>query len=335
MLVLTASNSVKISPNSVLEWIEGCFKNDGIDLKNESQIDFNDFSVKVHKDFTDKSTDDTLSKTYTMKLRSMIDELEGISMGTVSTSEYMAPLKSEIKDRYFSATMIMTYLRDPNEYYNRYHLGFFEGDYEIFVAEQRPEDYGMILGKLVHRILEKWNSAFEEFDQIMHILFMEYEILDHSLQNQFKNEVLSILKKLESSKLAADLLNTEEYRNEISITLRMDNDYLTGTLDRLIKNKYGIWEVIDYKTNRMENQTPAQYADHYEWQIKTYALLLSRLFPFQKQYPVTLYFVRSDQFYTKSFNSAEIERIYFDFQKILNEIKLNMPLTIDNKGQLM
>jgi len=329
-LILSASNPDKISKESALEWIYARFMEDGYDITLEDQIDLTDFSLIIHREMPVSAKTEGQDKLYAQNLRSIMDEVHNLKDTAQPISKYMQPISGRVTGRIFSATMIMTYLRDPEEYYNRYHLGFFEGDYELFLADKRPDDYGLILGKLVHRLLEKWPSAIENAEVLLDSLFIEYEILDSGAQKQLKSEIIPILAGLESSALAKDILNAREFRNEIAITMQIGEDYLTGTLDRLIKNADGIWEVIDYKTNRMGSKSPEFLGKHYEWQMRAYALLLSKVNPEQEFFPVTLYFIRSDQKYSYNFSKHETDQIFSDFQNIISEIKQEMPVDVED-----
>jgi RecB family exonuclease len=105
-------------------------------------------------------------------------------------------------------------------------------------------------------------------------------------------------------------------------------DYITGTIDRIIGNRDGLREVVDYKTNRISSQNLNQAAGKYDWQIKTYALLLSRLYPDQETYPVSLFFVKPDLLYVRNYKRADMLQIEDEFLDILSKIKKTMPVDL-------
>ena len=108
--------------------------------------------------------------------------------------------------------------------------------------------------------------------------------------------------------------------------MRLGDDFFTGTIDRIIKNDRGHWQVIDYKTNRISANRVKAVAQKYHWQMKGYALLLSHLYPQQETFPVLLYFVHPGEIFEQSFNKQEIEKIKEEFLTIIEEIKEKYPV---------
>jgi hypothetical protein len=67
-------------------------------------------------------------------------------------------------------------------------------------------------------------------------------------------------------------------------------------------------------------------AKKYEWQIKSYAIFISRLFPEQGQYPISYYFLEIDHLYQVSFSREEIVAMEADIMEIIAEIKKTFPI---------
>ncbi|MCD4693403.1 MAG: hypothetical protein K8R79_10850, partial [Calditrichales bacterium] len=68
--------------------------------------------------------------------------------------------------------------------------------------------------------------------------------------------------------------------------------------------------------------------EKYKWQIKAYALLLSRLYPEQEKYPVSLYFLLPDRLYSKVFTKQEVEKTAQLFLDTIQEIKDKIPVEL-------
>ena len=90
----------------------------------------------------------------------------------------------------------------------------------------------------------------------------------------------------------------------------------------IIKHSDGnIWQIIDYKTNDIKSNQANTTAKKYLLQMDVYALLLSGVFPDQKEYPVNLYFTKPDEIYKKIYSPDEIKDIKIRVKKIINELK--------------
>jgi len=109
--------------------------------------------------------------------------------------------------------------------------------------------------------------------------------------------------------------------------MRLGDDYLTGTLDRIYQNADGEWQVVDYKTNRIKASQVEQESVVYTDQIEAYALLLSKIFPDQKIYRVQLYFLHPDILFNKSFSKEDLENIEQGLLEVIQQIKTEFPIS--------
>jgi len=218
-------------------------------------------------------------------------------------SDQLLPLSDEPEAEIFSASQIMAFERDRNKYERRYHFGFFEDDYNIPLAHLHESDLSLILGKIVHKILEKYPVVD------MERIFYELDISDEVLKQDLKNDIDYIHDRIKRSLHLKTVLEAREYRNEVSILMAIDSDFLSGTIDKMYINNEGIWEVIDYKTNRITEGQIAETAAEYTIQTEVYALLMSFLYPDQKCYPVMLYFTYPDLVHRTIFNKEDLNTI--------------------------
>jgi ATP-dependent helicase/nuclease subunit A len=235
-------------------------------------------------------------------------------------SIFPAPAGKEI--RTFSPTQIMTYVRDKQAYYQKYHLGFFESDYEAFAEPFMPDEFALLKGKIVHRFLELLASAADEAQLTERILF-EFEVYESRLQQRFRNELAAIAQLVRESDEARAIVFAEQARSELTVTMRLGHDLLSGTMDRLYLNPEGLWEVVDYKTNRIKPEQIEQESSKYQWQIHIYALMLSKLYPQQKKYPVRLYFLHLNRFWIHAYSLNELDLIEKRLNRIILQIKEN------------
>ena len=87
-----------------------------------------------------------------------------------------------------------------------------------------------------------------------------------------------------------------EHGEQYDPDLKEDRILLQGVVDCAIIDEDGI-TVLDFKTDRVTEETLMQTADSYRMQVKTYAQALSKIFG-KKVISAQLYFFRMNQFVT-------------------------------------
>jgi len=276
-----------------------------------------------------------LEQTLTESLEASPGAVEG-SPGAESEPLRLPVNLLAVKDRpkgvTFSATQLLTFQADPQNYFRRYHLGFFESDYEFLKQVSDAESMSLVKGKIVHKILEDGIPGSDaEMLARLEQCFFTYEIFDPGDQQTLKTEVPALLQPFAGSEFAQKIFSAGEWKTEITLTMRLvgdsfgEEDYLTGTLDRIFRNPAGEWEVADYKTNNITAAEVEKTGQKYEMQMKTYALLLAQLFPDQPAYPVSLYFLLPEKEYQKVYSPAEVQEIYREFAGLVARIKEYYP----------
>ncbi len=258
------------------------------------------------------------------KAQSSINILKKSKSSSVDNSKspfYLEEITDQPKKEIFSATQLMTFIEDKKSYFNRYHLGFFEEDYERLITSGVDQDLAIIKGKIIHKYLEYYpNSDLES-------LLFEFEILNPAFKQELKDDLLVFENRLKDSKFLSSVLNNKEFKNELSITRKLGDSFLTGAIDRMFKNENRLWEVVDYKTNKIKSNQIDITAEKYKTQIEVYALLLSSIFPQQKNYNVTLYFIQPDDFFKKVFTKDELIKVENKLLQTIQEVKQYYPYT--------
>jgi ATP-dependent helicase/nuclease subunit A len=214
----------------------------------------------------------------------------------------------------FSATQLMTFAQDPEVYLERYHLGYFRDDYDRDAGGSGESDIAMLRGKIIHRFMEYEGKADPKD------LLFEFEIFDPKEAAEIVSEIEQLREQIAGSEYLQAVLAAKA-RNEIAITMRLGEDFLTGTLDRLYRDTEGNWCVIDYKSNRVTEATVDTAARKYGMQVKTYALLLSALYPGQNEYRVALYFTRIGAKRESVFSPDDVRELHSEFSAIVAEIR--------------
>ncbi len=226
----------------------------------------------------------------------------------------------------FSATQLMTFERSEEEYFRRYHLGFFESDYEFIKHLSGEDNRALLKGKIVHLILENGLPQHPaQLEDALEQAFFRYEIFDPDEQETLRIEIPGLLEKFKNSNTAKRVFSAPEWRSELSLTMSLGEDFFTGALDRVFRNAGGLWEVIDYKTNNISPGQVEKTAQKYRLQMQSYALLTAQLFPGQSGYPVSLYFLKPGELYTHCYTPEEIDRIRAYLLELIDRIKQYYP----------
>ena len=246
---------------------------------------------------------------------------------------YLRPVQDSPRGVTFSATQLLTIHADENQYLQRYHLGFFENDYEFLkqgkdepAAKNDAENLSLLKGKIVHKILEEGLPVNqEEIAEKLEKAFFYYEVFDPREQGILKEDIPALIGNFAQTEFAKTIFGAAEWKVEISLTMRLGGDYLTGTLDRIYRTAEGHWEVADYKTNNIRAAQVAEAGEKYMMQMKSYAMLMAQLFPGQGSYPVSLYFMKPQQEYRQLFTPAHVQDIQEEFLGLIKRIKQNFP----------
>ncbi len=305
----------KIAAGSMLAYLEEVF---GI-LENDGPVRGEGFTLEVERNVKLPPPVETDFSQLTKGLRRLNKVLSEAPVAVLQP-EFIRPVLPGEEIRTFSPTQIMTYVQDEQAYYQKYHLGFFESDYEAFAEPFMVDEFALLKGKIVHRFLELLASVTDESELIERILF-EFEVYEARLQQRFREELAAVAQLVRKSDEARAIVFAEQARSEVTMTMRLGRDLLSGTIDRLYRNAEGLWEVVDYKTNRIEPDQIDNEASKYEWQIHIYALMLSKLYPKQKKYPVRLYFLHPNRFWIHTYSLEELASIEKKLKKIILEIK--------------
>lgn len=320
LFLSASSRNKKIKENSMLELFSACFKEEITEL-NPGMIVYDDFEINLVTEYNQPGE----KETSTISFKKMIEQLRSDSGIALSQDIKLAQqIPVETYGRMFSATALMTYLKDPDEYYRHYHLGFFEGDYEQGILAKQDDIDSLLKGKIVHRFLELYDPKNSQ--EIIERILFDFEIYDHKIIEKLKSELIQIQTRISQSVNGQKILLAKEFKNEVSLTMLLGDDFFTGTIDRLQKNDAGDWEVYDYKTNLVRESDFLSIASQYDIQMQSYALLLSHLYPSQEEHRIVLYFLTIGKFFEKIYKKEEIINIENSFIKTINEIKNRFPV---------
>ncbi len=200
---------------------------------------------------------------------------------------FLDPIPADIDGEIYSATLLQTFKLCPTKYFLRYRLGMPSPDSAERIVFNEFAEYddsilSTVRGKLIHSVLQSLISEGRTDDAFIN------EIGERTVSSRFGK----IITDEQTEKLLAQIVENagnavatlhkiipgiagSRIYTEQTITRKFGYDFLTGTLDLLVKNENG-FHVFDYKTNRLDKGIDKIYSD-YEIQMKLYASLCSKL----------------------------------------------------------
>ncbi|MEI8134943.1 MAG: UvrD-helicase domain-containing protein [bacterium] len=237
---------------------------------------------------------------------------------------------SESVGRY-SPSQILTYLECPTKYFLRYQLGLPEESRLPYFNEadvQAEHVHGSVFGQLLHKLMERASQFYSEgiFDKsAFDVLFAEtYQAmhLPKSLEVEYKRKILEDTSTILRSPVAIKSLQATHAQTEFPLRSKLaSGQILSGIIDRLFKDDDGIWNILDYKTDRFENIGKKK---RYEFQMKFYAYLVGA----QHNSPT----VKAHILYTHTGKSIEFIFEKKDFLEMESQLKKLVSEILDLKG---
>ncbi len=263
-------------------------------------------------------------------------------------------VKSDIDNEVFSATKLMTFQNDSEEYAKRYLFGLPSVDdinYDSInhIDKTRDDDVvGSLAGTLIHSVLERikdWLKSDAGIDDKILRKVIDNVISDSNkkISNKLSGRIFSECSSVANTtliKLYAK--HIKESIPEQTLQMVYKNDLLLVKTDLLIKNASGEWEVWDWKTNRVgSNEVKNTLIKYYELQMKIYIYFLMKLYPEQKNFKARLLFTRlakiseiplnpllkkgensEDWVYTFNWTIDDLNNIEREINKIADKIRI-------------
>ena len=204
---------------------------------------------------------------------------------TVRPRNLTGPLKPSPVQEFLSATRLRVYRECPRLYYLRYILGY-PGLSPIPAPADQDElsEVRVIpgaFGRAFHAVMQSIDGLNGSADHIraeaMRTLAQEQDVAPDAIDQQA--EVLSqeVLTVMRSSTWESVIRGTDS-RTEFTISAPLGADYMVGTMDRIFRDGEGVWNLLDYKTDRLAREQVPDRATDYLPQLQFYAVLLAKYF---------------------------------------------------------
>jgi ATP-dependent helicase/nuclease subunit A len=280
-----------------------------------------DLSVQIHNNYAEMVSLNEKKSKKTIQSLEELTKITSIEKNEIVEPAFLIKTTDMPRGEIFSATQLMTFIEDREEYHKRYHLGFFEDDYEKLGMGKTGETDALLRGMLLHKLMEKYPQI-----DISHLL-NELDLSDEQIKKTLTHEIEDLVEQIEKSQFIKPALSAEEFKNEVSILKQIGSDFITGTLDRVYKNDKDEWVVLDYKTNHIKAEDVSKTAMRYQVQIETYALLIASVHSEQEIFEICLYFIYPDKLYSERFDQVRLNSIEEKFNQVIEEIKQFYPYT--------
>ena len=221
------------------------------------------------------------------------EETSTPSLSTEFPAFHIEPLIDSSVNKTFSVTELTAYAHCPTRFYLQRQI-------QMPLSERHPEETARETA--VHAVLTRLQTR-EDCERDLEPLIRAASV-DVSTET-VREEVDHFL----DSKIGEMALNADESYYERHIYAEIGSHIVDGTVDRLFKDSRGLWQIIAYETDRVNQEEIGDPGDYYRSQIELYALLVHRLHPEQRVIPVTIYFTHLATPYSVEVTREELKDI--------------------------
>lgn len=241
---------------------------------------------------------------------------------------FIEPLQAQTRGDFFSATQIKTYLECPTRYFLKYRLGLPEQTMIPHDFDENEDANDKILGEqegsLVHLVLQSVedsalsdNQLYERVENALRTAFLGTAEQKEKLRHNIFTHAVNFI----ASEFGKHVLAAEESFTEYTITMAFGEDYLTGTIDRLYKERDGRWCIVDYKTDAVKPENLTERAEYYRPQLALYALLIGKLFGQSSVHTSLVFTSHPDRPVHFDFDEPQIQSFEHTVQSVVSKIK--------------
>jgi len=303
-----------INNRQPLQWLWDVLNLTDEDLKKSRDVDYGEFRVQVNPQLPEPIHIEASEDWFEKRAGEILQAMDKLPLVPVE------PPTGGMEIQTFSPTRLMVYRENRGEYFRRYHLGFFESDYDLIGQDVKKNEPVLLLGKLLHQLLERPERIEREQSTGYENLLARHEIHQIEAREYLRSQLNDLIASAGASERLQNILSAAESKTEVVLTMKLTGHYFTGTIDRLWRDENGQWRVIDYKTNRLRGASAESIMSGYELQAQSYALLLSALYPDQDSYAVQFAFIREDQWAERIYGAGDIARIREEFSALILQI---------------
>jgi ATP-dependent helicase/nuclease subunit A len=155
-------------------------------------------------------------------------------------------------------------------------MGPFAGGDE---EETEDRDYPAELrGRIFHEVMERADQLRASGPSIEEAVASVMSLELPTARNAaLSTDVAGLVRGLISSAVWKEIATGTEVKTEYSISAGLGGDFITGTIDRLYRDRDGVWTILDYKTDAVSSAEAGERASLYWSQLAFYAVMVRRL----------------------------------------------------------
>ena len=334
MLVLSGSPSTRVKTESWMSWLLESLASGRRVEPDGTEFDAVTRSIRIADDRFEQEEESHRLLVHlidgatvpSVRIRTTIEEVE-----EESPSRLIEAVPAQVKGEIFSASKVRTYIECPSRYALKYVLGFpvamrssYHSEDEEWHDDKLPAESR---GRIVHAVLQHIDllarAPLSIAEQVRRCVAAEVPFASGG-DPEMEADVARAVNGILSSSFWQEVAAGTEARTEFAINTAFGNDFLTGTIDRLYRDREGVWTVLDYKTDRISRESVEARGTLYLPQMKFYAFLLHRLAGAPVVRTALLFTEHPDQPVRCALQKSDLE----EFEKNLSSIILNIKNSI-------
>ena len=154
-------------------------------------------------------------------------------------------------------------------------------------------------------------SDGENLDTLIEQVSENYPELTGESKTTFRTHINNFL----NSELAETVFNASETSTNQQIHANINEHIIEGRLDRLFRDETENWQVINYKTDEIQN------IDDCLPEMELYSLLLHRRYPSQSTLTINFFFAEHNRCERMHFNTSQLQEIQEQWKKRISELQ--------------
>ena len=305
-------------------WMKEIMDGIGLETDNEAEnIEFSGLTIPIINKLKEVKAADS-------KIKSSM-----LSSEFLKTTKYIVPIKATHPPVRITPTGFLKYLECPKKYDLSETYGIEEPEKAESISSDIEPASGKKFGDMAHEFLSKLNFKDQDYYSLIDKVLQKNHI-EGKMKEEFADEMGKIVERFKKTEAFEQLrsLPQEKIKKEEKFFIEFEGVIIEGTID-LMYEFNDRWNLLDYKTDVVEDGDFDEKVEHYKPQLMLYAKAIKNI---TKEYPqrTTIYFTRSgvnEELEVNDDSIAQIEDKLRDMFKKLgtNDISKN-PDSCENCG---
>ena len=151
--------------------------------------------------------------------------------------------------------------------------------WQVVPTAQRPEAPAWVIGSIVHEALALWRFPEPGFETWVTARAREYGLTDPRQLSHAYTDTERLLGRFIKHPRYQEIRSADRRLHEVPFHLQVNGSMKTGYID-LLYQKGGIWRLIDFKTDRIQDEAALQQVlmeKDYKQQVQSYGAAVQKL----------------------------------------------------------